>query len=207
MNTVGLILMGGQNTRMGGVKKALLSYNGKSFYEHIRQAMMEAGLEHILASVEAHWQELSVPQLIDQYKQIGPLGGIVTALETILGQTNADSILVVPCDVPRVSAPVLQELLRRFRESRLPVVLFADGRPNPLIAVYTKDCLPVLKQQIAQGNYRATHWINYVTHVRLELTGAEDGEYYLFTDADGKMQQLPVNTIANINSKEDYISM
>ncbi len=211
MGTIGLILMGGQNSRMGGAKKALLSYRGKYFYEHIRQAMADAGIGKIFVSVEQSWEpDLGIPQIVDEYEQIGPLGGIVTALERMaepgLGEMP-EGIFVMPCDVPRISAVLLQEILTRFEKDRQPVVLFAGSRPNPLIAVYTKACLPVLKAQIAEGNFRATHWISKVPHGEVELVLAENGEYYFFTDSAGNVQYLPVNTISNINSKEDYASI
>lgn len=198
---VGLVLMGGLNSRMGGEKKALLVYKNKYFYEHVANAMKEAGVERVFASVEKLWDmELGMMQIVDKYDKIGPLGGVTTMLEMLQDAApdekqvrnafeDVQGILVLPCDLPRISANLLKRLLTKFEETKLPVVLMSEGWPNPLVAIYTKDCLPVLKEQIAEGNYRATHWIKLVEHAEVGL--CEEDKYM----------------IANINSKEDYAAL
>lgn len=191
MNIAGLILMGGQNSRMNGEKKALLKYKDKYFYKCVSEAMAKAGVEQIYASVEKIWEQaLELPQLVDGYAQIGPLGGIVTALEKLVEQEQrADGILVVPCDLPKIAPELLEKLMVSSRSSGRASVLFSEGWPNPLVAIYTKDCLPVLKAQIAEGNYRATHWIKLVEHAEVVL---DDADIYM---------------ISNINSKKDYAAL
>ena len=187
MKVIGLLLMGGQNLRMGGEKKALLTYQNKCFYENVAEAMKEAGVEQVYASVETTWDmELGMEQVVDAYDKIGPLGGIVTMLERL---PEAKGMLVLPCDLPRISAELLKCLLVKYEETALPVVLMCEGWPNPLVAIYTKDCLPILKNQIAEGNYRATHWIKLVEHAEVVL---DDADKYM---------------ISNINSKEDYAAL
>ena len=188
MNVIGLILMGGLNSRMGGEKKALLQYKGRCFYEHVRQAMKDAGVEELYASVEKPWDmELGMKQIVDRYEQIGPLGGIVTAISEAPG--NAAGILVLPCDLPLISPALLSEMIARFQEVQKPVVLMSEGRPNPLVAIYTIDCLPVLKAQIAEGNYRATYWTHQVPHENVVL--------------DPALKHI----VSNINSMEDYSAL
>lgn len=184
MNVIGLILMGGKNSRMNGEKKALLKYKDKYFWQCISEAMLEAGVEQIYASVETVWQGLGLTQVVDEYHQIGPLGGIITALEK--QESDVDGILVTPCDLPRISPLLIKRLLDKFEETKLPVVIVRDGMPNPLVAIYTFDCIPVLKKQIAEGNYRARQWIGLIEHAEILLD--ENEEFMLF----------------NINSEEDY---
>lgn len=184
---IGLVLMGGENSRMDGAKKALLKYNGRFFYEHIACAMRGAGVEKLYASVEKNWEmELGMSQIVDRYDKIGPLGGIVTALETLEGAE--DSLLVCPCDLPFMSPVLLGKLLEVYEESRLPAVVMQKDRVNPLIAVYTMDCLPVLKNQIAQNNFRAAYWTTQIPHreVVFETLGLDE------------------EVLANINTKEAY---
>lgn len=184
MNTIGLILMGGLNTRMGGEKKALLQYKGKCFYEYVAKAVRDAGIQQVYASVEKQWQiDLGMEQIVDKYEKIGPLGGIVTALNQL---DDVQGVLVLPCDLPQISSGLIKMLMERFEETGLPVVLMSEGRLNPLVAIYTKACLPVLEEQIAEGNFRAMYWTRLVEHAEVVLN-AED-EYM----------------ISNINSKEDY---
>lgn len=192
---IGLILMGGLNSRMGGAKKALLTYQGKAFYEYVEEAMREAGVAKVYASVEKLWQaELGLPQVVDRYDRIGPLGGIVSMLETVWERTEhdipaAEGVLVCPCDLPFMKAEVVGKLLEAFEETQKPVVLTCDGRANPLVAIYTRECLPVLKAQLATENYKAGLWLEQVSHVKVPL-------------AKGKERAM-----SNINSKEEYMAL
>lgn len=231
---VGLILMGGLNTRMGGSKKALLTYEGKYFYECVADAMRQAGIREIYASVEKVWDmELGIPQITDCYEQIGPLGGITTMAEAVWsgkiydlrdGMQAADStegvvktyrytgvskeaedvvesyryageskeaevpdgILVCPCDLPFMRAEVFTRLLQVFYEAKCPVVVSSEGRANPLVAIYTSACLPIMQRQIAEGNYRAGGWMKQTDYVEAVL--------------DGEGQKV----LSNINTPEDY---
>lgn len=192
---IGLILMGGLNSRMGGAKKALLTYHGKAFYEYVAEAMRMAGVEEVYASVEKLWQaELGLSQVVDGYDRIGPLGGIVSMLEAVWERAekdmpSAEGVLVCPCDLPFMKAEVLEKLLETFAETKKPVVLTCDGRANPLVAIYTKDCLPVLKAQLTTENYKAGLWMEQVAHVKVPLAKSEE------------------RALSNINSKEEYMTL
>ena len=191
MNVVGLILMGGKNSRMNGEKKALLKYKDKYFFECVSEAMQEAGVEKIYASVEKVWEQpMRLVQIVDEYAEIGPLGGIVTALKTFMIQEQTvDAVLVIPCDLPKISPVLLKELIQKYEETGLPTVLMSDGLPNPLVAIYTRECLPVLEGQIKEQNYRAAHWINQVEHTQINL---HESDKYM---------------ILNVNSKEEYTAL
>lgn len=198
----GMILMGGLNTRMGGQKKALLRYQGKCFYEHVRDAIRSAGVEQIYASVDKTWPALGdMPQIVDNYHAIGPVGGIASALEWMCGympsdvkertapdHSRSDALLVVPCDLPLICPVLLEALIREYHRKQLPVVLTCEGRVNPLVAIYTRECLPVLQAQIKDGNYKASYC----------LENMECGEI-AFEDLG-----LDEKVIANINSRDVF---
>ena len=126
MKVVGLILMGGQNSRMNGEKKALLKYQDKYFYQCVSDAMTKAGVQDIYASVEKTWDFLiGFPQVVDSYRQIGPLGGIVTALKKFVEEEQmTEGILVVPCDLPRISDELLKKLLNKWISHKLEDIDF-----------------------------------------------------------------------------------
>lgn len=186
---LGLILMGGLNTRMGGQKKALLMYRGKCFYEYVQDAIRSAGVEQIYASVDKTWENLgSLPQIVDNYNAIGPVGGIASALEWLCGIGQPEALLVVPCDLPLICPALLEALIGEYHRTHLPVALTCEGRVNPLVAIYTKECLPVLQAQIEEGNYKASYCLGSLTHAEIAL---ED-------------LGLDKKVMANINSKDVY---
>ena len=81
----------------------------------------------------------------------GPLGGIHTGLK----EMSSVAGLVVACDMPRLDSGVLRKQCDMWctadGDALVPLVA---GRPEPLHAVYGKQCLPAIEEQIKRGEYR-----------------------------------------------------
>ena len=113
-----VILAGGLSSRMGQ-DKALLQINGQSLLEHMQQRVSQAGASQIIIS-------RNQPGFIaDITPEQGPLGGILS----VLPHCTEPKLLIVPIDIPLVSAASLQQLLTAssaacyFTEHPLPCVL------------------------------------------------------------------------------------
>lgn len=94
--------------------------------------------------------------LVDRRPAEGPLAGLETALEAAAGA----AVLLLACDLPAVDAPLLARLARcgpRFGaagpEAR---VAAAAGRLQPLCALYSATCAPVVRDTL-DGGERAVH--------------------------------------------------
>lgn len=177
----GLILMGGKNRRMGGEKKAFLVDRGKFFYQCVADAMPQVNRVYLSVEDKSHYNTLEFPMFGDIYQGIGPMGGILSSLK----QCEEDALLVLPCDMPRISRSFTEKLLEIWKEDEKPVFLYAGGRPQPLIGIYTKECIPQMEQMIKEENYRMGALLECIDHKRME---AADDEAVLF----------------NVNTKEEY---
>jgi molybdenum cofactor guanylyltransferase len=95
-----------------------------------------------------------LPAIPDRYPGEGPLGGILTALR----HTSADWNLIVACDMPKVSAEFLGELLAKAMRSPADVLLPCgpDGLPQPLCAVYHRRALSALEEHFRRGERKVT---------------------------------------------------
>ena len=147
----GLVLAGGESRRMGR-DKALLSRNGQS---QLRRSMALLERHADRAFVSARPEQAEEPerarfeQIADRYTGIGPLAGIISALEAYPDA----SWLVLACDLPNVDDRTLEFLLRS-RAVDKPFTAFrssSDGLPEPLCAIYRPESLPVLKDFAAAG--------------------------------------------------------
>ena len=94
------LLAGGLSSRMGR-DKARLRLGGRTLLSRVRAVARASGLP-----VRVIRRDL-VPRC-------GPLGGICTALQT----SRADAVLFLACDMPFVSAALLQALLGRAPRNR-----------------------------------------------------------------------------------------
>lgn len=146
----GCILTGGKNRRMNGNKKLFLSYEGKSFLDHLLQAL--SSLEKVYLSVDdkAPYQSTKLPLIVDHYQAIGAIGGIYSALT----ECDEDELFFVACDMPHIDAETVQAVLTAYHKRPQLTLVEAEGRIQPLFGIYPKSVLPVLAEQIQAQNYR-----------------------------------------------------
>ena len=78
----------------------------------------------------------------------GPLEGIAASLEA----TGAESVVVLACDLPRVTSEVPAALLARAQDQSLDVCLLESRRGRePLIAVYRRSSLVAMRRALKDG--------------------------------------------------------
>lgn len=134
-----VILSGGASRRMGS-PKALLSYQGRPFLEHlldvtrhpkisIRRVVLGADAEPIAKEIDLSADEIVIN---DEWEK-GQLSSIHAALRSLPPQT--DGILLLLIDHPLISSALVGELISVFYESRKPIVLpiFEGRRGHPVI--------------------------------------------------------------------------
>ena len=134
----GYILAGGDNRRMAGRKKALLTYQNQTFYAHIRERM--PAFKNVYLSVEqaAPYEALDADLVIDQYADMGPLGGILSGLE----KCGEDALLVVPCDMIPFPGDMALWMAEQYRKTGRPVIPCEKGRNLSFPGIYTKEMWP-----------------------------------------------------------------
>ena len=159
-----VILSGGASRRMGS-PKALVTYQGASFLEHllsltrhpaigVRRVVLGPDAEAISARVPLAPEEI----VLNQSWERGQLSSIHLALESLPATT--EGMLLCPVDHPLVSAALVNTLIATFLSTRAPVVLpvFQGRRGHPVIfssAVYQE----LLRAPLETGA-RAVVWAN-----------------------------------------------
>lgn len=144
---VGVILAGGEASRMGGRAKGLTHVGGMRIIDRVAIALRAVVDELLVVSGRpdaGSWLP-GVRVLADERPGLGPMGGIVTALRS----TRTD-VLVVGWDMPFVTTRLLAPLLRGA--SAAPIVLWrCAGEVQPLCGLYRSSALPGLDAAIASG--------------------------------------------------------
>lgn len=147
----GLVLTGGRSVRMR-VDKASLIYHGKPQAEHCLD-LLSAHCEKSFLSCRQDQSGLAgfsgFPQVHDTFLDMGPLGGILSALRA---HRNA-AFLVVACDLPFLDVATLAALVAG-RDPIRAATAFAgpqEGLPEPLCAIYEPGGYPRMLQLMGQG--------------------------------------------------------
>ncbi len=151
----GLVLLGGQSTRMGQDKSGMV-YHGLPQRDHLT-ALLAPLCQRIYWSVnEVQSNTLTYPHLLpDAYPQQGPLGGLLTAFEAY----PAVAWLVVPCDLPHLDAGTLRGLFAGRRADNGPaaqlVTAYWDAArtgTEPLVSLWEPEAGPVLRTWFMAGH-------------------------------------------------------
>ncbi len=165
----GAILAGGQSRRMGE-EKALVKIGNTPLIERAVQSLKSAiPKPMIITNNPEKLAYLNLPLHRDILPNLGPLGGIYTALK----YASEKRVLVLACDLPSVTLEIIRALCTESIHQDV-LALDAGFGPEPLCAVYSKRCLPVIQAQIEQGNLKVTDFyppMNKVGVLTLEAIG------------------------------------
>jgi len=147
----GLVLAGGKSRRMGR-DKALLDRGGRSQLAFIVE-LLDALVDKVFVSTrpgqEGDAERGQYPQIVDRYDDLGPMAGILSALQ----QHSDVDWLVVACDLPNIDAQTIRELLlhRSGEQTFTAYTSSYDGLPEPLCAVYHFGCGEIVRRFVDDG--------------------------------------------------------
>ena len=147
----GLVLAGGESRRMGQ-DKALLDHNGQTqlaFVTELLGAVVDKVFVSTRSDQAADEERGRFEQIVDRYDDLGPVAGILSALDAHPGV----DWLVVACDLPNMDEQTIRHLLEH-RSNKHPFTAYTsshDGLPERLCAVYRKGCRDIVKSFVDDG--------------------------------------------------------
>ena len=172
-----IILSGGASSRMGS-PKALISYQGRPFLEHLlavtnhpaigaRRVVLGPDADAITNDIVLAPGEI----VINREWENGQLSSIHAAMRTLPPET--EGMLLCPVDHPLVSSTLVTSLIDTFLSTRAPVVvpLFEGRRGHPVI--FSAAVFDELRQAPMDRGARAVVWA-HKNEVE-QVTTAEEG--------------------------------
>ena len=150
-------LAGGQSRRMGTDKALLPLVTGGQPMLGLVLERLSAVADDVLvvANDQERYASFGARVVPDLHPQVGALGGIQAAV----AWSAHEHCLVVACDMPFLSLPLLQRMAGEPRNYDVLIPLIpgesrqrGDGLVyQTLHAIYSKRCLPFIEQRIADG--------------------------------------------------------
>lgn len=145
----GLVLAGGKSIRMG-TPKEYIPWHGKAQHFFAADLLAEFCSE-IFISCRERVIEKENPEyqyLSDTFLNLGPLGGILTALRA----DRSAAWLVVACDLPLLDKNTVEQLVRE-RDAEYIATTFRspfDGLPEPLITIWEPKSFALLLENLGK---------------------------------------------------------
>jgi molybdenum cofactor guanylyltransferase len=189
----GFVLAGGKSSRMGR-DKALLEIAGKPLLKRAAELLEPLTASVTLIGKPQRYSHLGLPVLADRWPGEGPLGGIVTALET----SRALWCLILACDMPFLTPEWLTWLVERAvalegMDAADAVVPESARGLEPLCAAYRITCAVPLAAAFARGGRKVTDAI-----AELELEKIPETEWHKISPDRSLFR--------NLNTWEDYVA-
>lgn len=164
------ILCGGKDSQTASNNKGLLLFQNKPFIEHIIQAILPVTTAIKLVTTTKEYNYLPYQQILDIITDKGPLGGIYTALTDSETEFN----LILSADIPLISTDLLTELISKHHQEAEITVFASESRMHPLIGIYSKKVLPVIKNAIDLDDLKMKDLIAKVPHQIIKIEESEN---------------------------------
>jgi molybdenum cofactor cytidylyltransferase len=124
-----------------GTDKALLTYRGRTFLEHILATLHEAGLKQLTVVLGHHAEEIQraaklteTEVVVNQDYRRGQTSSLQAGLRA-LDQPANQAVVLCLVDHPAVSTHVIRKLVAAFEQSAAPVVIptYQGQRGHPVL--------------------------------------------------------------------------
>jgi len=191
MSSGGIVLCGGQSTRMG-TSKALLPFGAETMLQRVvRLLSTVVSPIVVVAAAGQPLPDLPADVLVarDEHQGRGPLEGLRAGLKA-LPETVA-SAYVTSCDVPLLVPAFARRMIDLLTDHDI-AVMEINGFPHPLSAVYRRSTLPRVEALLAQNRLRPVFLFDAVRTRRLQPVEM------IAADAE-------LLTLRNLNTREDYL--
>jgi molybdenum cofactor guanylyltransferase len=186
-----VILAGGRNSRMGGRNKAFLKVGGETILDRVVKRLRLFFDEILLVTRSPGlYQGSSVEVIEDIFEARSSLTGVHAGLS----HARSDYAFVIPCDAPFIRPALIRLMLFELDASPASIdvlVPFHDGRYEPLCAIYSKNCIGPIEDQLKRKDYKIYHFFD---QIRLKTLSAER-----IKSADPEMRSF-----FNVNTPEAY---
>ena len=179
----GYILAGGKSSRMG-VDKGLMLFKGKAIIEYVIEQIQPVVQKVVIISNNPEYKKFGVEVIPDLIKDIGPAGGIHTALQ----HTDNNLNFMLSCDMPFITKEAIQYIIKNAMQSQIALPVHKD-KIEPLFGVYSKECSNTWFELISKGIIKLQDLV-----VSFNLKTIDVENHSLFNDS----------LFMNINTKKDF---
>ena len=162
-----------------GTDKGLIDFKGKPMVKYAIDLLSGIFETVVISANNPAYEQFGLNVIADIHKNCGPIGGLHAALFA----SNTDYIFALSCDMPFVKNEHIVQLVSSLN-NELIVVPKTDGYLQPLCAIYSKQVLDLLAQNIEKKQLKM---------------------HQLILDTDAKITvPMEASAFLNFNSPSDF---
>jgi molybdopterin-guanine dinucleotide biosynthesis protein A len=188
LRVTGVVLAGGQGSRMGGVDKGLQPFRGKPMVAHVVERLAPQVDEILInanRNAEAYGQ-FGYRVIADEIEGFaGPLAGF----ERGLAHATGDLVVTVPCDSPFLPADLVARLRDALESGGAELAVARTGaQAHPVFSLMRRGVHASLTQFLSSGQRKIDKW--YAALKVVEVAFDDEADAFL-----------------NINTREELASL
>ena len=154
----GIVLAGGKSSRFGS-DKALAIYNGLPLVKRAVDLLSRFDVHPaVITRKGKSYPFLSCPVIEDKPSDLGPLGGLYTAMSVF----PHNSFCVLTCDMPFLTGEALSDLIQGDRKKEEVLLFQIQGQNQPFPGIYPRCILPQVRRGLLEGRYSMKHLLENV---------------------------------------------
>lgn len=177
---LGVIIAGGASRRMGGGDKFLHSLCGTRILDHVINRLSPQ-VDSLVLNTNHENLDTSLEVVPDLIKDVGPLGGLYTALK-LAKKRGFSKVITAPADTPFIPDDFVSRL---YAHSEKPVVVAkSHGQIHPVLALWDISLLGDVENALKKGERKMLTWIEKYSPPQVNWTDAADPFFNINTPED-----------------------
>ncbi len=184
----GIVLAGGQGSRMGGIDKGLQAFRGKPMVEHVIERLGPQ-VDELLINANRNpgdYARFGYRVIADEIPGFaGPLAGFERGLAHAMGEL----VVTVPCDSPFLPADLVSRLHAALVKADAQIAVAKTGdQAHPVFCLMQRSVAGSLREFLGSGQRKIDKWY---AALRLEEVPFDD----------------EAEAFLNINTREELASL
>jgi len=188
IEVTGVVLAGGQGSRMGGVDKGLQPFRGRPMVAHAIERLAPQ-VDELLVNANrnpAEYERFGHRVIADEIAGFaGPLAGF----ERGLAHASGMLVATAPCDSPFLPTDLVARLRKALEEAKADLAVAKTGsQAHPVFCLMRRTVHPSLSAFLGRGERKSDRW--YASLAVVEVAFDDEADAFL-----------------NINTREELVHL
>ena len=188
IEVTGVVLAGGQGSRMGGVDKGLQVFRGRPMVAHVLEALAPQ-VDELLVNANRNPEDYARFGYRVIADEIPGFAGPLAGFERGLAHASGALVVTAPCDSPFLPRDLVARLRAALEQAGAELAVAKTGaQAHPVFCLMRREVHGSLAAFLGSGQRKIDRW--YASHAFVEVAFDDEADAFL-----------------NINTREELASL
>jgi molybdopterin-guanine dinucleotide biosynthesis protein A len=170
----GIVLAGGQGSRMGGVDKGLQPFRGRPMVAHAIERFAPQ-VDELLVNANRNVEDYAAFGHRVISDEIEGFAGPLAGFERGLAHARGELVATVPCDSPFLPQDLVARLRAALESAGADLAVARTGdQPHPVFCLMRREVLPSLQAFLGSGQRKIDRWYSTLAVVEVPFDDEAD---------------------------------